>query len=390
MIIRDQIRNVQRLAKKFPVLSVTGPRQSGKTTLLKQSFPNHTYISLEDNDNRRFAENDPRGFLNAYPKGIIIDEVQRVPHLFSYIQTIVDDKNKSGQFILSGSQNFLLLENISQTLAGRIAILKLLPFSLNELQGNKILTKWEDYIFTGSYPRIYDKKISPKDFYPSYIQTYVERDVKQMKNIGSLSDFMKFIRMCAGRLGSLLNISSLANDCGISVNTAKSWLSILEASYIIYLLQPHHNNFNKRLVKMPKLYFYDTGLACSLLGIEKSTQLKTHFLKGGLFENMVINEFTKNRYNNALTDNSFFWRDNKGSEIDLILEKNSTLIPIEIKSGETVSDDYFKPITYWNKLSKNTAKNSYVFYAGKQTQARTLANLVGWADFNEQIKKINS
>lgn len=390
MIIREQIKNITRLARKFPVVSVTGPRQSGKTTLLKQAFPKHLYVSLEDSDSRSFAETDPRGFLAQAAFGMIIDEVQRVPHLFSYIQTIVDDKNKSGMFILSGSQNFLLLESISQTLAGRVAILKLLPFSITELAGNKVLKKWEDYVFTGAYPRIYDKKIAPKDFYPSYIQTYVERDVKQMRNIGDLRDFMRFIKMCAGRIGQLLNLSSLAADCGISVNTAKSWISILEASYIIYLLPPHHANFNRRLVKMPKIYFYDTGLACSLLGISKSSELKTHFLKGGLYENMVICEFIKYRFNNALTDNCFFWRDNKGVEIDLLLENGHNLTPIEIKSGETISGDYFTALTHWNTIANNQPKNAHLFYAGILSQKRTTTNVVGWPEYPKWIRKLGS
>jgi uncharacterized protein len=390
VIIRDQIKNIKRLARKFPVVSVTGPRQSGKTTLLKQSFPKHKYVSLEDSDNRSYAENDPRGFLTQAAYGMIIDEVQRVPQLFSYIQTLVDDHNKSGMFILSGSQNFLLLENISQTLAGRVAILKLLPLSINELQGHKLTKKWDEYLFNGSYPRLYDKKIAPKDFYPSYIQTYVERDVKQMRNIGDLRDFMRFIRLCAGRIGQLLNLSTLAADCGISVNTAKSWISILEASYIIYLLPPHHNNYNRRLVKMPKLYFYDTGLACSLLGIGKSSDLKTHFLKGGLFENLVINEFIKFRFNHALVDNCYFWRDHKGTEIDLILEAGNKLIPIEIKAGETVSGDYFTAINHWNKISGNNTKNAHVFYGGNLSQNRTTTNVVAWPDYTTWIRKLNT
>jgi len=298
MIQRTITKKLLQLAGLFPVVSVTGPRQSGKTTLVRSTFPDYKYVTLEDPDTRMIALNDPRKFLQSHKKGIIIDEAQRAPELFSYIQGIVDQTNKEGEFILTGSQNFLLLEKISQSLAGRVAILKLLPFSLAEIQQAGLNTNNVDkLIFDGLYPRLYDKKISPVDFYPFYIQTYVERDVKLIKNITNQSAFVKFMKMCAGRTGQLLNISELANSCGITQVTVNSWLSILQASFIIYFLQPHHKNFNKRLVKMPKLYFYDTGLACSLLGIKEKEQLPLHFAYGSLFENFIINEIIKHTLN---------------------------------------------------------------------------------------------
>ncbi len=317
-VISDKLKSLYR---KFPVVSVVGPRQSGKTTLVKNVFPRLKYVSLEELDNREFALRDPRGFLSTYDNGAIIDEAQRVPDLFSYIQTEVDKKDSPGQFILTGSQNILLHENVSQTLAGRVAILRLLPFSLEELK-NTPYGSWQSdrYIYTGFYPRIYDKKINPADWYPNYIQTYVEKDVRLMKNISDLNTFQKFIKLCAGRTGQILNLSSLGNECGITHNTAKSWLSILEAGYIIFLLKPYHKNFNKRLIKMPKLYFYDTGLACFLLGIQNTSQLATHYLRGSLFESFVLSELIKERFNKGIEPNCYYWRDKTGNEIDCVIE----------------------------------------------------------------------
>ncbi len=309
----------------------------------------------------------------------MLDEVQRTPKIFSYLQTLADKDNRPGMFILTGSQNFLLHENISQTLAGRTAILKLLPFSLNELKDTAFFyNNYEDYIFTGFYPRIYDKKISPRDWYLNYIQTYVERDLRLIKNISNLGTFQNFLKMCASRIGQLLNLSSLANDCGITHNTAKSWISILESSFVLFLLRPHHKNFNKRLVKTPKLYFYDTGLACSLLGIEKRDQISSHYLRGGLFESFIISELIKYRYNRGLAANYYFWRDKLGREIDCITENAGKLTPVEIKSGKTPLVEYFKDISYWNKLSKNKPSNSYVVFGGNTPQKRSPGNLVPW------------
>ena len=389
MIKRKITSRLLQLAGLYPVVTLTGPRQSGKTTLVKHTFPEYTYRTLEDPDTLTNAKNDPRGFLKGYKNGLIIDEAQRVPDLFSYIQGIVDNTNKPGQFILTGSQNFLLLESISQTLAGRVAILKLLPLSLDELSNGKFYKQnFEKLIFKGLYPRLYSTKIVPRDFYSFYIQTYVERDVKLIRNITNQTTFVRFIRMCAGRTGQLLNITDLANSCGITQITAKSWLSILEASYIIYFLQPYHKNFNKRLVKMPKLYFYDTGLVCSLLGIKKETQLETHFAYGALFENFMINEFIKHTFNNVEEPNYFFWRDKHGKEVDLIIEMVNKEIPIEIKAGRTFSYDFFKNIKYWNKLSGNKPENSYVIFGGENDFNTSEGNVLSWKNIKLILNQI--
>lgn len=379
MIERILKKKILDLAGKYPVVTLTGPRQSGKSTLLRHSFPDYTYVSLEDIDMREFATVDPRGFLSTYNTHVIIDEAQRVPTLFSYLQTHVDLQDDNGMYILSGSHNFLLTENVSQSLAGRTAILKLLPFSHEEMKDGGILPATvNEELFYGSYPRLFDKHIAPTDYYPFYIQTYVEKDVRMMKNIGDLSKFVRFIKLCAGRIGQLLNISSLANDCGISVTTASSWISLLEASYICYLLRPSSNNFAKRLVKAPKLYFYDTGLACSLLDIKTADQVSTHFLRGGLFENMVINRFIKEAWNNAQQENLFFWRDSKGVEIDLLVEDAQQTTAYEIKSGATFSDDYFKGLTKWAALSGTPSDRLNVIYGGDTALTTSKGKLIPW------------
>ncbi|HUU39445.1 MAG TPA: ATP-binding protein [Desulfatiglandales bacterium] len=380
MIKRVLEEKIRHLAKKFPIISVTGPRQSGKTTLIKSIFPEYRYESLEDPDTRLFATTDPRGFLESDTK-MVIDEIQRAPELFSYLQTYSDRANISGQYIISGSQSFLLNQHISQSLAGRVAVLNLMPLSFSELTDHGIPVKaYEKLIYQGFYPRLYDKKISPGDFYPNYIQTYIERDVRQLQNIHDLTLFVRFLKLCAGRTGQLLNLNSLANDCGISPNTAKSWISVLAASYIIFLLQPHYKNFNKRLVKMPKLYFIDTGLASSLLEIRSESQLSTHFLRGALFENLIISEFIKLRLNNGLRSNCYFWRDNKGIEIDCIIENGNHLTPVEIKSGNTFNQEFFRHLDYWNKLSDNPAKNSYLIFGGDSSRNTKDGILLSWRD----------
>ncbi len=358
MLQRHLEKKVVALSKKFPIVAITGPRQSGKTTFIKTLFKNYKYVSLEDMDMRDFAQNDPIGFLREYGIGSIIDEIQRVPQLFSYLQTKVDSSTKTGQYIISGSQNFLLLHNISQSLAGRVALFKLLPFSIAELeQAKKTPASLEKTIFSGFYPRLFDKRIHPTDFYPSYIETYVERDVRYLTNVNDLDRFRLFIKLCAGRIGQIINLQSLANDVGISQPTAKSWLSILEASYIIFRLNPFHANFNKRLIKSPKLYFYDTGLACSLLGITQPDQLKTHYLKGGLFENLVILDMYKSELNKGVNKALYFWRDSNGNEIDLLWEDGQKINLAEIKYNNTFSQNYLKglnsflaPVNY--KLNK--------------------------------------
>ncbi len=388
MIKRDLEKKILELAKIYPTVSITGPRQSGKTTLVKHLFKNKDYVSFEDPDVRLLVQNDPRAFLQRFPDGAILDEIQRAPELFSYLQTIVDDSGKTGQFILSGSQSFLLHNKISQSLAGRTAILKLLPFSLIELSKAKIkIENIDNYIFQGGYPRIYDKNIHPLDFFPSYIQTYIERDVRTLQNIQHLDSFTRFLRLCTGRIGQLLNMSSLANDCGITVNTVKSWLSILETSYVITLLRPHFKNFNKRLVKMPKLYFFDTGLACNLLGIENEKQLISHYLRGALFENFVFSEIYKFRFNKGLQPNTYFWRDNKGLEIDCIIEKSDGLIPIEIKSGMTPNLEFFKNLKKWSAISQTKKENNFVVYAGEVSQNLEPGKLISWKNLSDNIEQ---
>lgn len=381
MIDRILTKKVKELISLFPIVSVTGPRQSGKTTLLRNIFPDYSYVSLETPDIREFAINDPRNFILTYSNKVIIDEAQRVPNLFSYLQTHVDEINKPGMYILSGSQNFLLMQQITQSLAGRVAILKLLPFSRTELKMASLLPADIDHeIFYGSYPRLYDVTIPPTDYYPNYIQTYVERDVRQLKNIGDLSLFIRFLKLCAGRIGQLLNMSSLANDCGIAVSTAQSWLSVLETSYIIHLLRPDHKNFNKRLVKSPKLYFFDTGLACNLLEIKEPSQVHNHYIRGNLFENYIINEFVKRAYNSGDEPNLSFWRDNKGNEIDLIHSQENTQSAYEIKSGMTLSPDYFKGLTYWAQLSQSDTEHLSVIYCGNNSFSTSNGNLLSYKD----------
>lgn len=377
MIHRSLTDKLLQLSTKFPIVTVTGPRQSGKSTLLRTQFPNYRYVSLENIDMREFATNDPHGFLKTYDNRVIIDEAERAPSLFSYLQTHVDETNETGMYMLAGSQNFLLMETIDQTLAGRTAILKLLPLSRKELADAGLLPESIDrQIFTGFYPRIYDKEIDPADYYPAYIQTYVERDVRKMINVMDLNRFTKLLRLCAGRIGQLLNMSSLATECGCSKSTIESWLSVLEASYICYRLEPNHNNYNKRIVKTPKLYFYDTGLACNLLGITDVRQVETHFLRGGLFENLVINQFIKDGFNRGRTPDLTFWRDSTGNEVDLILTKGLDQYAYEIKSGATFSPEYFKGLQKWAKLSDTPMDRLNVVFNGTTAMRTSSGNVI--------------
>lgn len=379
MIERTLTGRLVALSQKFQVVTLTGPRQSGKTTLVRATFPELPYVSLEEPDIRQIALTDPRGFLANFPNGAVLDEVQRTPELFSYLQRIVDD-NRTIQFILTGSSNFLLLERISQSLAGRTAILHLLPLSLAELPPGD--ASYERVIFQGRYPRIFDRNLAPTDFYPAYLQTYVERDVRLMKNIGDLDAFIRFVQLCAGRIGQLLNYASLANDAGISPNTAKAWLSILESSYIIYRLQPYHRNFNKRLVKSPKLYFHDTGVACSLLGLRDESQVNLHYLKGALFENLVISEFIKRIYHRGDNHQLYFWQDSLGREIDCLLVAGEAMTPVEIKAGKTLSTSYFDNLSYWQSLPGAPQTPAYVVYGGDQSLQTSAGALVSWRELD--------
>jgi len=371
MINRTAAARLIKLAKTFRSVAVTGPRQSGKTTLCRTVFPAKPYVSLENPDVLDFATTDPRGFLSQFKNGAILDEVQRAPHLFSYLQQILDETKKKGVFILTGSNNFLLQENITQTLSGRIAYLQLLPLSLKELaESKKIKADYTAHILSGGYPEVNTKKINAADWYANYINTYVERDVRQLKNISNLLQFMKLLKLCAGRTGQVLNLTSLSNDCGIDQKTVAAWLSVLQSSYIIYLLKPYHTNFNKQVMKTPKLYFYDTGVACSLLGITNAKQITQHVAKGFLFENMIVSEMLKERFNNGKTDNLFYWRDKTGNEVDILTDDASKLTALELKAGETISTDFFKGLDYFSSLQKKPIKK-ILLYGGKQEQTRS-------------------
>jgi hypothetical protein len=370
MIQRTAKDKLKDLASKFKAVAVTGARQTGKTTLVKQIFKGKPYLSLENPETRNFALEDPRGFLASYPKGAILDEVQRAPELFSYLQEILDNSKVKGLFILSGSNNFLLQQNISQTLAGRVGYINLLPFSIEELKKSKLLPDDDDQLMLkGFYPPIYDQEIPPLDWCPNYIKTYIEKDVRQIKNITDLIVFERFIKLLAGRSGQELNNSALSVESGVDVKTIQSWIGILESSFIIYLLKPHFKNFNKTIVKRPKVYFYDTALVCYLLGIRNVLHLKTHPLRGSIFEGMVVTELIKKRTNAGLPINIYYWRDKTGHEIDVIIDNAGKLLPIEIKSGKTLNSEFFKNIEYWSKLSG--AEKSVLLYAGDQNQKRT-------------------
>jgi predicted AAA+ superfamily ATPase len=386
MFIKRKITTrIKRLSTQFPAIGILGPRQSGKTTLVKNIFPSYKYINLEELDKRRFATEDPRKFLSILEneQGVILDEIQNTPGLLSYVQGHIDEYKKPGFFIITSSQNILLNQHITQSLAGRIALITLLPLSIEELQDASVIPKnIEDIMFKGFYPSLYAKKIDQSEWLHSYIQTYIERDVRQLKQITELTTFQKFIQLCAGRVGQLLDLTSIGNDCGITAHTVKAWLSILEATYIIFLLHPHYKNFSKRLIKTPKLYFYDSAIVCSLLSINSPQDLTTHYLKGNIFESMIVSNLIKQNYNIGQRPNIYFWRDKSGNEIDCILEKGDTLTPIEIKSGETINTDFFTNITKWNQLSGNTPQNSYVVYGGKEKQTRSQGKIIGWQHIN--------
>jgi predicted AAA+ superfamily ATPase len=360
-------------------LAITGPRQSGKTTLLKEIFSDYSYVSLENPNTRSFAMDDPIGFLNRYDHKVILDEVQRVPALFSYIQGRVDESKMMGQYILSGSQNFHLLNNITQTLAGRVALFKLLPFDFTELKQAALLaSSYAPASIKGFYPAIFDRDIDPVVFYANYIQTYLEKDVTELMNIKNLKQFRTFLGLCAGRAGQLLNFSALANECNISHNTAKAWLSILESSYIIFLLQPYHQNFNKRLVKSPKLYFYDTGLLNHLLGIRTAEELDENRLKGNIFENMILAEYQKQNHHLYLHKDYYFWQDSNAHEVDLLMKKAQGFSIFEIKATQTVSNALFKEMDRFEEIAAPEKVNKTLIYGGAENEKRTRYDVVSW------------
>lgn len=397
MIIKRHLeRRLVQAVKDFPVVTITGPRQSGKTTLGRMALRRHEYVSLEDPDERRLALEDPRGFLARFSGKVIIDEAQRAPDLFSYIQGIVDTTGRQGQFVLTGSQNFLLLRQISQSLAGRCAILHLLPFSRSELaredlfpieeiakgSGRTLVGKDNNLfetLFTGGYPRIHDKGLAPHDWLSGYYQTYVERDVREVLNVGDLETFGRFMGLCAGRTGSLLNLSSLANDCGITHTTARRWLGVLETSFIIRLLRPHHKNFNKRLVKSPKLYFLDSGLLCYLLRIRSAEDLALHASRGAIFESWVVSEAIKNFTHRGLRSDVYFWRDSAGHEVDLLIDTGGdNLLPIEIKSGQTFNPDFAKELNWWRETSGSGERSGVVVYGGEKSFHYKNIHVLSW------------
>lgn len=379
MIKRAAHPTLLRLARGFPIVAITGPRQAGKTTLARMAFPDKPYVSLEDPDVRAMAGSDPRGLLSQFPDGAILDEAQRVPALFSYLQTLVDSKIRPGMFVLTGSQHFGLLSGITQSLAGRVGLVHLLPFSIPELSAARRLPKTlDDLLFRGQYPPLHDREFLPGDWFAGYVTTYVERDVRQLINVRDLSTFQRFVKMCAARTGQLLNLSSLASDCGVTHNTAASWLSVLEDSYLVHLLRPHHRNFNKRLVKTPKLYFCDTGLAAWLLGIRDRSQLAFHAQRGALFETLVVTEYLKARLNRGEPSNLYFWRDSKGLEVDLLLEEGDRLTPIEIKSGQTVAPDFMDGLRRWNALSGAHDAPALLVYGGEKGLSNGNVTIVPW------------
>lgn len=384
---RDIIKALERY-KKFPIIAILGPRQSGKTTISRMYFESYKYINLEDPQNREFAKNDPNKFLKDLENsfGVIIDEFQYVPELLSYIQIIADEKKRPGYFVLTGSQNFLMNQAITQSLAGRVGILTLLPLSLNELEKNNLIEDIDKTILNGSYARLYSEHIKTIDLYPSYIHTYIERDVRQLTNYGDILIFQKFMKLCAARVGQLLNISDLASNLGVDQRTVNKWLSVLEASYIIFLLKPHFNNFNKRLTKTPKLYFYDTGLACSLLDIKSVENLSLSSYRGSLFESLIISDFQKQYFNLGIQPSLYFWRDQNGRiEVDCLIDLGDKLISIEIKSSETISNNFFSSLKQWNEISDSQSEQNYIIYGGKIEQNRSLGKIINWKNSSNLI-----
>jgi len=381
MIERSAKVTLMRLSRGFPIVAITGPRQSGKTTLARASFPDKPYLSLEDPDVRNLADADPRGLLAGFPEGAILDEAQRVPALFSYLQTRVDLDPRPGKWVLTGSQQFNLVSGITQSLAGRMGLVQLLPFDLTELQKAGRLPKdLDQMLFQGAYPPLYDRDLLAGDWLGAYVSTYVERDVRQLLAVRDLAAFQRFVRMCAARVGQLLNLSSLATECGITVNTAGAWLSVLEASYLVFLLRPHHRNFNKRLVKAPKLYFCDTGLASWLLGIREAGQIAFHAQRGALFENFVVSEFLKARLHQGRVPDLHFWRDNHGLEVDLLVGQDSDLQPVEVKSGQTLAADAFRSLRRWCELAERPDGPAWLVYGGDRSLRSGPVQVLPWRE----------
>ena len=375
MIKREITPHLTRLFEQYPFVTITGPRQSGKTTLCRSAFPNLAYANLEAPDQRQFAESDPRGFLAQLGEGAIIDEIQHVPDLLSHLQVLADERRQNSLFVLTGSEQFQLSNAINQSLAGRTALLRLLPFSLAERQRIGASLAIDEMLHSGFYPRILDQRLEPHQALGDYFETYVERDVRRMGEIRNLSSFRRFVRLCAGRVGQLVNLSALGADTGVSHTTAREWLTLLEASYVVFQLPPYHANIRKRLVKSPKLYFYDVGLASYLIGIEQADQIVTHPLRGALFENLVVAEVLKHRFNQGRQSNLSFFRDSRGLECDLFYETAHGIGALEIKSGATVASDYFTSLHRVAALIPDITSKA-VIYGGETRQTRTDAEAV--------------
>ncbi len=381
MIPRTATATLQRLSKGFPIIALNGPRQSGKTTLAKAVFSDKAYVSLENPDEREFAERDPRAFLKRFETGAILDEVQRCPHLLSWLQGLVDERGRMGDFILTGSAQFDLISGITQSLAGRVGRIELLPFSVAELAAVGALpATLEDMLWRGAYPALYDRELTPGDWFPNYVATYLERDVRQLIAVRDLSLFQRFVRMCAARSGQLLNLAALGADCGISAVTAREWLSVLGASYLVTRLPPYHRNFGKRLVKSPKLYFLDVGLMAWLLGVRDAVSLQTHAARGALFETYVVSECIKQRFNAGQSADLYFWRDSAGHEVDLMFEGPLGTQAVEIKSGSTFASDWPDALQKWQKLAGGATLAPVIVYGGAGGYERQGCRVMGWQE----------
>lgn len=403
MISRVLAEKLKKDAQSYPVVTVTGPRQSGKTTLVRDTFGEHDYVSLEDPDQRAYALSDPRGFLAQFSGSVILDEAHQAPDLFSYIQGAVDEKDGGwgGRYILTGSHNFLLLGQVSQSLAGRTAVRHLLPFSMDELLGREVAPPQDfgskiprcgakaggpegglmTWLHRGFYPRIHDRQLDPADWLANYYQTYLQRDVRDVLNVGSLDTFRRFVGLCAGRSGQLLNMAALGSDAGVSHDTARRWLGVLQASFIVSLIRPHHRNFNKRMIKSPKLYFLDSGLLCYLLRIRSPEDLRLHASRGAIFEGFVVAELLKRAHNKGLEPDLYFWRDSAGHEVDLIVDRGQSLLPVEIKSGETLNADFFRGLSYWRKLARAESRPAALIHGGESSSVHSGVAVYSWWQF---------